>query len=71
MKKYIKTIEALVNPKETCLMSVKQNNIPPNSKKHIPHATLALGSWARWASNTASLIWSHILSAIIQFILYQ
>ena len=29
---------------------------------HSPQATFAWGSWARWASSTASLIWSHILS---------
>ena len=38
----------------------------PNSIwiKHgcLPHATLALGSCLRWASKTASLTWSHILS---------
>lgn len=29
---------------------------------YLPHATLAFGSCFKWASNTASLIWSHILS---------
>lgn len=32
-------------------------------KFHLPHATFAFGSCFKWASNTASLIWSHILSA--------
>lgn len=31
-------------------------------KNHLPQATLAFGSCFKWASNTASLIWSHILS---------
>lgn len=31
-------------------------------KFHLPHATFAFGSCFKWASNTASLIWSHILS---------
>ncbi len=32
---------------------------------YVPHATLALGSCFRWASKTASLTWSQILSAKI------
>ena len=31
----------------------------------LPQATLASGSCSKWASNTASLIWSHILSEIM------
>lgn len=29
---------------------------------YLPHATFAFGSCFKWASKTASLIWSHILS---------
>lgn len=52
--------ESAADATKTVTIKKKTNRRP--IKCHLPHATFAFGSCFKWASNTASLIWSHILS---------
>lgn len=45
-----------------CSRKYNSSSLKNNLYGYSPHATLASGSCLRWASNTASLIWSQILS---------